>query len=254
MSYRKKYYPEFFDPASIEEPYSPPEIGSIWHHFLNDEDSELNNEFASFLWDNLQDASNDIDALYDESENGEVLKKSYDELRKIFESYFEELEKICANEVFNYSPSTLDALTWEFDSSKKIAIYYCYGLYCIDRALRAYFLDQKEFSSQAFAFGSSAISSALSMKLLAIQEAYVLKSNSSKAGKAKAARYKPLKELAKTLVETGNYKSRRNAANIIAPKILEAGLKLNPPVRLSEHQAELTIALWLKEMGLPLKI
>jgi hypothetical protein len=69
---------------------------------------------------------------------------------------------------------------------------------------------------------------------------------------AKRAKYEPLKELAKKLVDEKNFKSRRQAAMIIAPQIIAESEKLN--MSLSKTQAEITIASWLKEMGLPAKI
>ena len=216
MNDYKKYYPEFFDPANIEEPYLEPKKWSLWDEFINDEDSEINYEFAEFLWIKLQDASNDIDEIYEEIESGEVVKKPYDEVRKIFESNFEELKNLCGNEVYHNSPIVIDELVWNFGMTKRIAMLYCYGLYCIDRALRGYFEKHTEFSSQAFAYGVSAIDSATCMKLLSleVQDNDVLRRNSSKAGRAKAARYQPLKDLARELVEKGNYKSRRSASAI----------------------------------------
>lgn len=74
----------------------------------------------------------------------------------------------------------------------------------------------------------------------------------SKKARKRSEKYDPLRNLAKNLVETGKYKSRRNAAIKIAPKIIEEGKKIG--VILSERQAELTIAGWLKDEGLPAKV
>lgn len=79
-----------------------------------------------------------------------------------------------------------------------------------------------------------------------------LKAFASEGGKAKAAKYRPLKELAAKLVNANNFKSRRNAAMKIKQEIIAESKKLNIP--LSEAQAEITITNWLKEMGLPANI
>lgn len=250
----KKYYPEFFDPANMVAPYLDPPKGTLWDGFINDGDTDIDSDFADFLWLRLQDACNDIDDVYDEAENGDITKKSYDEMRKIFEHYFEELETLTDSMVIHTSPLDLDVLTYELLPEKKISMWFCYGMYCIDRGLRAYFLNHTEISSKAISYGVSAIQRAMEYQLMTIAETYSLINNSSKAGKAKAARYKPLKDLARDLVTNGSYKSRRNAAISIAPKILEKGLNLNPKVVLSEEQSVQTITGWLKDMGLPANI
>lgn len=71
-------------------------------------------------------------------------------------------------------------------------------------------------------------------------------------GIGKMAKYQPLKELAKKLVNKKNFNSRRNAAMTITPVILEESKRLNIP--LSEAQAVITITGWLKKMGLPANI
>lgn len=75
----------------------------------------------------------------------------------------------------------------------------------------------------------------------------------AKSGAAgKKAKYQPLKNLAKRLVNEKNFKSRRNAAKTIMPEIIAESKKLS--ISLSEDQAEITITGWLKEMGLPANI
>lgn len=77
--------------------------------------------------------------------------------------------------------------------------------------------------------------------------------NARLGGNAKAAKYQPLKDLAKELVDKRNkWSSRRNAAMTITPKILEEASRLN--IALSKDQASITIQGWLKEMGLPANI
>lgn len=252
MSDNKNYYPEFFDPANIVEPYLDPPSDSIWDRFINDPDSEIDNVFAEFLWVRLQDACDDIDEIYDELAGGVIKKKDYDEIRKVFEAYFAELERICTVEVFNTSPFEIDALVWNESLSKKIALNYCYGLYCIDRGLRAYFLNDAAFSSRSIAYGLSAIDAAANIKFLSLYDGQVLKENSSKAGKARAARYQPLKDLSFKLVRSRNWKSRRNAVQTIKPEILNMAKSLKIP--LSVEQAEITITGWLKIEGLPVKV
>jgi hypothetical protein len=77
-------------------------------------------------------------------------------------------------------------------------------------------------------------------------------SHAKKGAIAKKAKYQPLKDLAKQLVNSRNYKSRRNAAKTIAPEIITESKKLG--IDLSPDQAEITITNWLKEMGLPANV
>lgn len=76
--------------------------------------------------------------------------------------------------------------------------------------------------------------------------------NARKAANVKKAKYQPLKELAATLVNAKNFKSRRNAAQTITSEIVAESEKLG--IALSKNQAEITITGWLKEMGLPANI
>jgi len=82
---------------------------------------------------------------------------------------------------------------------------------------------------------------------------FTLKNPVGKPGAAgKAKTYDPLKELVRELVTVKNYPSRRNAAMSIAPAIVAKSKELN--MYFSKDNAPLTIAKWLKEMGLPKKI
>lgn len=252
MSHYKKYYPEFFDPADIDGQHMQSEKWTLSNGFPTSNENGLDNSFAEFLWLNISSAASDIDEVYDESDSGEVIKKPYAETRTIFESIFEELEELCINEVFNNSPLVIDELVWNFSFSKRVSMLYCYGLYCIDSGLKDYSTSNSRSSSQALSYGVSAIGMASSMKLLSLQGEDTVKSNSSKAGRAKAAKYQPLKEQAKKLVQSRSWQSRRNAAKTITPEILELAKKLS--ISLSHQQAELTIAGWLKDEGLPAKI
>lgn len=74
----------------------------------------------------------------------------------------------------------------------------------------------------------------------------------TKGAKAKSAKYQPLKELAKKLVDAKKYQSRRNASITIKPEIIAEAKKLG--IALSEDQAQITIYDWLTEMGLPANI
>lgn len=66
------------------------------------------------------------------------------------------------------------------------------------------------------------------------------------------ARYEPLKKLAANLVNSRNFKSRRNAARTIMSEVVAESERLN--INLSRDQAEITITGWLKELGLPANI
>lgn len=70
-------------------------------------------------------------------------------------------------------------------------------------------------------------------------------------GDGKSKKYEPLRELAKYLVSTKPFKSRRNAAITIKPEIIAKGKEIG--VVLSEDQAVDTIIGWLTDMGLPAK-
>lgn len=77
-------------------------------------------------------------------------------------------------------------------------------------------------------------------------------SHAKKGAIGKKAKYQPLKELAAKLVNERKFKSKRNAAQTIAPIILAESRKLG--IALSENQAEITITGWLTELGLPASI
>lgn len=79
-----------------------------------------------------------------------------------------------------------------------------------------------------------------------------IKSQAKKGALGKNAKYQPLKDLAKILVNASNFASRRSAAMTIKPEIIAESKRLG--VGLSEVQAEITITGWLKEMGLPANI
>ncbi len=74
----------------------------------------------------------------------------------------------------------------------------------------------------------------------------------SLGGNAKGAKYKPLKEFVIEQVKLKNYPSRRNAAFALAPEVIKKAKDLG--LNLSEQQAPLTIAGWLKKQGLPANI
>lgn len=85
-----------------------------------------------------------------------------------------------------------------------------------------------------------------------LTEKHIHREIASKGGNAKNARYEPLKQLAKKLVEAKKFKSKRNAVKTITPEIILESKKLG--IALSEHQAEITITGWLTDMGLPANI
>ena len=73
-----------------------------------------------------------------------------------------------------------------------------------------------------------------------------MKRMASEGGKARDALYEPLREFAKKLAQEKNYKSKRNAAMSIAPHIIERSKQLG--LNMSEAQAPITIAGWLKDI------
>ena len=68
-------------------------------------------------------------------------------------------------------------------------------------------------------------------------------------GHGKKEKYRPLKEFMIEKVNSRNYPSRRNAALSLKAEILMKAKELG--IGLSEQQAGITIASWLKECGLP---
>lgn len=82
------------------------------------------------------------------------------------------------------------------------------------------------------------------MKLAAVEMA-------RKGGQARGATYQGLKDIAIQLASEGNFKSRRNAAITIAPKLIELSKRNSHLPRLSQDQAVTTVKDWLKEAGLP---
>jgi hypothetical protein len=72
-------------------------------------------------------------------------------------------------------------------------------------------------------------------------------SQGQNGARGRDARYEPLREQTKRLAQEGNFKSRRNAAMSIAPEIIKRSKELG--LNMSEAQAPLTIAGWLKDMG-----
>lgn len=74
----------------------------------------------------------------------------------------------------------------------------------------------------------------------------------SLGGQAKRDTYKPLIDFVTDRVKSRKYPSRRNAALSLAPEVLQLSKQLN--ISLSEQQAHLTIASWLKRAGLPANV
>lgn len=74
------------------------------------------------------------------------------------------------------------------------------------------------------------------------------KSFASLGGLGKKEKYKPLKEFVLQKVNSRHFPSRRNAAITLAPEVIQKARALG--IGLSEHQAPITIASWLKEYGL----
>lgn len=73
----------------------------------------------------------------------------------------------------------------------------------------------------------------------------------SMGGAARGAAYKPLKNFVIEKVMKGSYPSRNNAAQRLAPHVIELAKKLDIPF--SEYSAVSTINKWLKDAGLPKK-
>jgi hypothetical protein len=250
MNEQKKYYPEFFDPAEILKDWF--ETVSALDRGIDDGGGKLDSDFKEYLYIKLITAVEHIDEAFEKTENGLELKP-YNELRQVFESLFEGLEKLTDSRVIHISPDSFDFLLDEMMFKNQTTMHACYGMYCIDKGLKAYFSNDIETSSKAIGYGTDAISTVNLLKIL-LHCNHTTIDLSSKGGRAKAAKYQPLKDIVKKMANANSYKSRRNAANLITPKVLEEGLKLSPPVVLSELQAELTVTKWLKEMGLPANI
>ena len=74
-----------------------------------------------------------------------------------------------------------------------------------------------------------------------------LADRSRSGGKARSAKYEPLREMVKNLVAERQYPSARNAAKNIAPSIVARSIGLGIPF--SEMQSEETVKTWLKDIG-----
>lgn len=274
----KKYYPKNFNPADFygedgaivfEKDWLYDE-NSIWRLHLNDAEGKFPSHLANSIWFDFTAALDYFcqyyeGLLFDDSvDKKKALVKFKLDLQSALLICFQKVKDSISKKyglnqaLYKFSPFIYESCLFEddtYDNRQYVSLMSAYSILQIDEGITGLLEKDAVKSASCFHYSAKAIDCIFEQILYESKDDLVRKAFSDRARKgalARNSRYEPLREMVKELVESRNFKSRRNAAMTIKQEIISESIKLNIPF--SEAQAEITITNWLSQMGLPANI